>query len=255
MKQSKPWKLWKIEGEFKQDNRRMLRIRCPECGRVIAIRKTKYRDYRSCGRCRFVIQNRRNLGKHRGVGDLTRTYYNYFRNTARRRDIPFTVSIEYLWELAEKQDMKCALTGLPVVFPTIQNGSGNWTLDANAQQRMRTGAGRIEVASLDRIDSSKGYAEGNVQWVNKWVNLMKNGLSQEEFIHLCHLVASQHANPEPSRLNGFSFGRGGVRRKVQRLTGEEPNPISQTRAPGVPPSQEEDDDIVPSSGETRRAIA
>ena len=241
------WKLWNIVEEFKQDNRKMLRIACPDCKHEYAIRKTKYREQRSCTRCRFVVQNRDNLGKHRGVGDLTRTYFNYFRNTARRRGVPFTVDIEYLWRLAVDQGMRCALSGLPLVFPTIQTGDGNWTADYNAQQKMRLGQGRVDMASLDRIDSSKAYEKGNVQWVNKYVNIMKNGLAQDEFIHYCHLVASQHANPELSCLKGNRYNAV-VRQKVQRLAGEEPTPITPPRAPS--PSSE-GDDIVSASGEIR----
>jgi hypothetical protein len=44
-------------------------------------------------------------------------------------------------------------------------------------------------ASLDRIDSSKGYIEGNLQWVHKDVNIMKMDLSQVEFIDYCVKVA------------------------------------------------------------------
>ena len=242
------YKLWNIVEEFKQDNRRMMRIACPDCSYEYTIRKTKYREYRSCARCRFVVQNRDNLGKHRGVGDLTRTYFNYFRNTARHRGVSFTVSLEHLWALAVNQNMRCALSGLPLVFPTIQGGDGNWTADYNAQQKIRLGSGRVEMASLDRIDSSKPYEEGNVQWVNKYVNIMKNGLSQDEFIHYCHLVASQHANPELSRLKGNRHGAM-VRRKVQRLEGEESKPITPPRAPDDPSGA---DDIVRHSGEIRR---
>ena len=36
-------------------------------------------------------------------------------------------------------------------------------------------------ASLDRIDSTKGYTEGNVQWVCLAVNQMKSDKTEEEF--------------------------------------------------------------------------
>jgi hypothetical protein len=42
--------------------------------------------------------------------------------------------------------------------------------------------------SVDRIDSLRGYVEGNVQWVHKKINIMKNVYSQEEFIILCKQV-------------------------------------------------------------------
>jgi len=46
-------------------------------------------------------------------------------------------------------------------------------------------------ASLDRIDSSKGYIEGNVQWVHKMVNMSKQQYTQEEFINMCIAVANK----------------------------------------------------------------
>lgn len=46
-------------------------------------------------------------------------------------------------------------------------------------------------ASLDRIDSNKGYIEGNVQWVHKWVNIMKQDMTDEEFIDWCRLITKK----------------------------------------------------------------
>ena len=45
-------------------------------------------------------------------------------------------------------------------------------------------------ASLDRIDSSKGYTIDNVQWVHKKVNMMKKDMSDSEFIAWCNEISS-----------------------------------------------------------------
>lgn len=45
-----------------------------------------------------------------------------------------------------------------------------------------------QTASLDRIDSSKGYEVGNIQWIDKKINWMKWAMSDEEFIYYCKLV-------------------------------------------------------------------
>jgi hypothetical protein len=45
-------------------------------------------------------------------------------------------------------------------------------------------------ASLDRIDSSKGYIVGNVQWVHKDINFMKFTFSESRFIDLCKKVVN-----------------------------------------------------------------
>ena len=68
-----------------------------------------------------------------------------------------------------EQDFKCALTG--------------WDIDAMEVN--------VNTASLDRIDSSKGYIEGNVQWVHKMVNMSKQQYTQEEFIDMCTAVANK----------------------------------------------------------------
>ena len=44
-------------------------------------------------------------------------------------------------------------------------------------------------ASLDRIDSSKGYIEGNIQWVHKDINRMKGDSSDNDFIKLCKIIS------------------------------------------------------------------
>ena len=39
-------------------------------------------------------------------------------------------------------------------------------------------------ASLDRIDSKKGYTIDNIQWVHKDVNKMKMDLQEEDFFRI-----------------------------------------------------------------------
>ena len=55
--------------------------------------------------------------------------------------------------------------------------------------------------SIDRIDSSKGYIVGNVQWIHKTINQMKWNSSQEEFIEFCKAVAAH--NQEPTCQTNF----------------------------------------------------
>ena len=40
-------------------------------------------------------------------------------------------------------------------------------------------------ASIDRIDSSKGYTKDNIQIVTKTINLAKRSLSDDDFIQMC----------------------------------------------------------------------
>ena len=46
--------------------------------------------------------------------------------------------------------------------------------------------------SIDRIDSNIGYEVGNIQLVDKRINMMKGSLSNKDFIDLCCKVAEHH---------------------------------------------------------------
>jgi hypothetical protein len=92
------------------------------------------------------------------------------KNKARLRKIHWSLSPEYLWELFLKQGRRCSFTGMELVF--ARNYRNN----------------KMQTASLDRIDSAKGYIQGNVQWVHKTVNFMKQALNDENFIDICRKI-------------------------------------------------------------------
>ena len=105
------------------------------------------------------------------IGKMYRHYYKITKQRAEKRNIEFDITPEYLGNLLEKQNYKCVLSGLPLDFHSTKNYSGT--------------------ASLDRIDSSKGYVIGNLQWVHRSVNFMKGSLPQSDFIAICRLIAKQ----------------------------------------------------------------
>lgn len=138
-------------------------------------------DSKSCGspECR----NKKGSNHHnwKGVGEISGTHIAGIKRHARDRNIQYVVSDEYIWQKFLSQNRKCALTGKLLIFAT--------TWDDYAQ-----------TASLDRIDSSKGYIEGNIEWVHKDVNMMKIDYSKEEFIQICNAVFCRHP-----RINNTSY--------------------------------------------------
>lgn len=116
----------------------------------------------SCGCKRKQLGN--NHPTWQGVGDFGLAQFNRIKNSAKTRKIQFSLTIEYLWNLYQKQNKKCALSGEEI---TLSSSNKTWG-----------------TASLDRIDSMKGYVEGNVQWVHKDVNFMKSNLTQTRFFEL-----------------------------------------------------------------------
>ena len=51
----------------------------------------------------------------------------------------------------------------------------------------------LYTASLDRIDSSKGYEIGNVQFISTAINYMKNTMSHEDTLKLCEIIAEKYS--------------------------------------------------------------
>lgn len=129
---------------------------------------------KSCG-CAWRKRGKDNVN-WTGYEEISGSYWNAIYHNAKNRNIEFTITIEYIWKLFLQQNRKCAITKLPL--DVIHCG------DRRYQHKC--------TASLDRIDSKKGYIEGNVQWVHKKINQIKLDMNQKEFIYLCHLVVQNN---------------------------------------------------------------
>jgi len=140
-----------------------------DCGGIKAVRKSSLTAgmTKTCG-CGAHPSRQANVN-WKGYEEISLDFFTTLKRNAESRNIDFNITIEYLWNLYITQNKKCSLSGLLIQF----------------------GAKRTTTTvSVDRIDSSKGYVEGNVQWVHKKINIMKNVYSQEEFIILCKQVVN-----------------------------------------------------------------
>lgn len=152
------------------------KIQC-HCGNIFtsSIGNALNKTVKGCG-CVLknqAIENGKKRQKYKDYNDISGQYLYTVEKNAKARKIDFSVSIEYLYELYKEQNGKCALSGLKIF---------------HKKKQMDTFA----TASLDRIDSSKGYIVGNVQWIHKTINQMKWNSSQEEFIEFCKAVAAHN---------------------------------------------------------------
>lgn len=146
-------------------NRHIWLCQC-DCGNTKEITDNglKHSPPKSCG----CMRKGKSSPLYKGCGDISGSRWWKLKRQAKRRNIQFNISIEYAWDLFIKQDKKCALTGEKIYFGDRDGEYGN--------------------TSLDRIDSSSGYVEGNVQWVNADINRLKWDLDQDYFIKLCEKV-------------------------------------------------------------------
>ena len=135
-----------------------------------------------CKVCRLKDQSDSNF---KGVGELSSTYVSTLKGGAVKRGLEWNLSLDQLWTLFNTQQKKCALTDMPLFL---------------SRSYCRENENRIrQTASLDRIDSSKGYIEGNVQWVHKHINRMKSDFRQEQFIDYCRAIIQKYDNENVSR--------------------------------------------------------
>jgi predicted DNA-binding protein YlxM (UPF0122 family) len=104
--------------------------------------------------------------------EISGHYWSSIQHCAKRRNIEFNITLEYIWNLYIEQNRKCKLSGVDIKFNDICNDNTTQT------------------ASLDRRDSSIGYIEGNVQWVHKTINRIKWHLNQDEFLDWCDKVSN-----------------------------------------------------------------
>lgn len=146
------------------------------CGNETIVRHTHLtgHDIRTCGCSHIVVKDKHPHWK--GYGEISGSYFNVVRRGAKKRNLQFSLTISEMWDKFLEQDKKCAFTGETLTFnKCLRDCSGT--------------------ASLDRIDSSRGYEKDNIQWVHKLVNVMKQDMSDNEFITYCQKIVNYRKKP------------------------------------------------------------
>lgn len=155
------------------------------CGTIksIDLGNLIYNRSKSCG-C-FKNEQVAKLNFLEWYDNIPMSYFNSLKRGAVQREIEFTITPEDVNLQWIKQNKKCALTGIELVFANL-----------NKKYKLIT-------ASVDRINSDMGYLPDNIQIVHKDINKLKNTFSQDSFINWCRLVAKTHPAPEGSDAYGI----------------------------------------------------
>lgn len=149
--------LWTVKHRVDNGNNDEIRYECEcECGTV-----------KTVAHCMFIRGASTNCGCDRnftGYKDLSGKKVCAIKNSAKERNLDFNITKEQIWEIYERQDRKCAYTGLPVTFDRYDELNST--------------------ASVDRIDNDIGYVPENIQIVHKGINMLRNGTTHEAFIYV-----------------------------------------------------------------------
>lgn len=117
--------------------------------------------------------------KRENLNTICKTHWKIIKYNANKRNILFNVTKEQCYDLIINQNFKCALSGVDLY------------LSKNESEHLE---GKT-TASLDRIDSNKGYEIGNLQWLHKDINIMKHTFDQEYFIKVCNNIVNYVSSP------------------------------------------------------------
>jgi hypothetical protein len=121
----------------------------------IEIRPCKYYETKR------LTQNRQ---KWSGGDEISKSFWCRIKSGAKWREKEFNIGKEYALSILHDQKYICPLSGILLQLPIKST-------EFFSQY----------TASLDRIDSFKGYIEGNIRWVFKDLNIMKGQQTDEEF--------------------------------------------------------------------------
>ena len=150
--------------------RMMVKVKCNGCGKEFEMRKGKY-----------TSRHRENNGIHYCTHSCFFKYgvrkspFGYFVDKSKRRKgVEHNIDRKYLEELWEKQNGKCPYTGIKMILPESLKSFCKYP--------------SLEKVSLDRIDPSKGYIKGNVEFVCQGINFAKNDYSKEEVLQFVNHI-------------------------------------------------------------------
>lgn len=126
-----------------------------------------------CANCANKNKNGYKNSNWKGFGSVPSSTISHIKNNAISRNLTFEIDGNYLNNLWESQNYRCALTGLELILKAKSKKDIPWS----------------NIASLDRKDSNTGYVVGNVRWVHPIINIMKNQFTDDIFISMCNQVS------------------------------------------------------------------
>lgn len=155
-----------------------------KCGNeaVLAGTYLRARSPKSCKLCDDRSSRSKLAGQASGIaknqrafiGKVHSSYMSPLVSKAKERNITVEITQQDLSDQWDIQEGKCALTGWTLTVRQFADGKG--------EDRGN--------ASVDRIDSLRGYTPDNIQWVHKDVNQAKWDQPEERFFEICQAVVA-----------------------------------------------------------------
>lgn len=155
------------------------KLHCTKDGRAYACltcSRVKAKAYRDLNREQYNVNQK--LGRQTEKTFIAQLLHGA-KTRSKQKGFEFSLTVEFITDLLHKIDYKCQITGQQMNLNSFSKKDKN----------------PFKV-SLDRVDSTKGYTEDNVQLTCWAVNLMKNTFDEEDFkfwIDTIHKAISSQA--------------------------------------------------------------
>lgn len=155
---------------------------CGDGARERAVRESRKRysrKYRAENPDKARSESRKSKAKQYYSDDpytVLKYLLGYCKGRAKSRSYEFDLDAEFLFELYNQQDGKCAVTGLPFIFEKSDFEK------------------RPFAPSIDRINCSKGYTKNNVRLVCGAVNIALNEYGDAVFDKICNAYINNKDN-------------------------------------------------------------
>lgn len=174
---------------------KIIQLNCNFCGKEFSKEYREYKRKKSNGKTKFYCSIKCSSSEperiipilHKGIpfrfrggenkiitveGKILHSMKEFCRRM-RRRPFEFNLTPEYLLEVWNNQHGKCKYTNVALVLPDTpeyKQSNNNYK------------------ASVDRIDSSKGYIIGNVQFTSISFNYLKNDMTELDIIEFLNIM-------------------------------------------------------------------
>jgi len=163
-----------------------IKINCDNCGEPFLRVEKEVRRSQKLGRRNFC--SRSCVGKAIGgtnFGDSRNTDtshlhiinrdeftgFRWYLRKAKQRFKECNLDLQYIKDLFEKQKGICVYSKVILEHPSYRESNNH-----------------INTASLDRIESSKGYVKGNVQFISIAMNHMKSNMTHKKTLELIDII-------------------------------------------------------------------
>lgn len=173
---------------------KQIEVACFNCSNIVVKDLKEYKRRTKLGQIRFFCnrscsmrtKNKENPPKGNPdvlIPGIRRDEYTPFRwyvlraqHRNKKKNYGCDITIEYLKKLWDEQKGICCFTGWNLHLPL--STQGKWPIENSSAN-----------ASLDRIDNSKGYLQGNVRFISVMANMARNAFSDKALIDFCKAVS------------------------------------------------------------------